>query len=159
MTWTSPSNVGSGTASSSQFNTEVLDNLRHLHGAWTDFTPDLVNVTIGNGTISGRYRDADGTIQAKGFLELGSTSSVTGIIQIGLPFDGVTAFEYRHVGSAIVEDNGGRFYPCVARLTPGGDYVTIIHPESGNGGVANATNPITFGTSDRIQFDITYEVA
>lgn len=33
MTWTTPTNVSTGTASSSQFNTEVLDNLRHLKAA------------------------------------------------------------------------------------------------------------------------------
>jgi hypothetical protein len=62
------------------------EQLRAPERPWKDYDPTLGNVTIGNGGIKGRYKMLDGrTMTGRVHLQLGSTSSVDGTIQIGLP--------------------------------------------------------------------------
>ena len=53
---------------------------------WTDFTPTFTNFTLGNGTIDqARYLQIDKIVFVMVNVILGSTSSVTGTIQITCP--------------------------------------------------------------------------
>ena len=59
MTWTTPTNVSSGTASSSKFNTETVDNLIDLDSRVTTLRTDVDNIhaAAGSGTT-----DASGNL-------------------------------------------------------------------------------------------------
>lgn len=155
MTWTTPANVSDGVASSSQFNDEVVANLLHLHGAWTDYTPTYTNFSLGNGTVNyARYRSGDGMVTVEVQITLGSTSSITGNMSVSLP---VSAANSNQPGSLRIRDFGTRTYVGLATST--GSSVLLEHSESGNGGIVNATSPITFAATDTISFSITYEAA
>lgn len=61
---------------------EALDAL--LLGQWTPYAPVLTGITLGNGTLTARYRKIGRTVNIWFVLTLGSTSSVTGVITLGL---------------------------------------------------------------------------
>ena len=54
-------------------------------GAWTDYTPSLVGVTVGNGTLTGRYQVVGKTVNFALRLIGGTTTSFTATCQFGLP--------------------------------------------------------------------------
>lgn len=52
----------------------------------TAYTPTLTNVTLGNGSVSGRYQRVGPYCLVGIYLSFGSTTSVSGLIGISLPF-------------------------------------------------------------------------
>lgn len=68
--------------------------------AWQSFTPSWTNLTVGNGTNTGKYRVTGNTVQMITVLTFGTTSSIT---------------------------TGAYFTPPVA-VTPSSNYSTAIHP-------------------------------
>jgi hypothetical protein len=53
--------------------------------AWRDYTPALSGITLGNGTLEGRYMADGATVHFAVLLTAGSTTSITGTLVIGLP--------------------------------------------------------------------------
>jgi hypothetical protein len=54
-------------------------------GIWQDYTPTLTNVTLGNGTITGRYMSVGDLVRGVVRLAFGSTTSVSDIIRVSSP--------------------------------------------------------------------------
>jgi len=54
-------------------------------GVWQDYTPTLTNVTLGNGSITGRYMQLGKLVRGVTRLSFGTTTSVSDIIRIGTP--------------------------------------------------------------------------
>ncbi len=53
---------------------------------WTTFTPTWLNITVGNGSVGGRYRRVGSfTIEFRAQIVFGSTTSVTGTIGLTVP--------------------------------------------------------------------------
>jgi len=52
---------------------------------WQEYTPTLTNITLGNGSQEWTYRRVGSDIEITGNVLLGSTSSVSGVMQFSLP--------------------------------------------------------------------------
>ena len=53
--------------------------------AWVAYTPTLSGLTLGNGTLSFVYCQIGKTVLVRGIATLGTTSSMTGPLDIGIP--------------------------------------------------------------------------
>ena len=120
--------------------------------AWKTFTPSWTNVTVGNGTQEARYRYVPGGMWMYGSLTFGSTTNVTGNVQLTVANSETAALSGHQVGTARYFDTGTRNYVGICRLSS----TTVIafdHTESGNSGIVNASNPIAaWATGDVIAF-------
>jgi hypothetical protein len=125
---------------------------------WTTYTPTNSGITVGNGTQTARYVKIDKTVTVSYRLVLGSTSSLSGAILVGLP------------------SSNNSFANCVVNCTDAGsgNYLAVGAADAGQGSVlcrpnkANATYAtwddnltamFTWATNDELKFSITYEEA
>ena len=53
--------------------------------AWTSWTPSWTNLTVGNGTVTAKYRENSDTVDVILTLVFGSTTSVSGHIKLTPP--------------------------------------------------------------------------
>lgn len=131
-------------------------------GAWDTYTPVNTNITVGNGTQVAKFTRMGRTIHGYYRLVWGTTTSFGGDIAIGFP---VTATGDDFVGGALAIDATGgtstnQRIQLASRASTGS--AEIIHGTSntsGNAGIVNATNPITWATNDTLAFSFTYEAA
>lgn len=66
---------------------DIADTLDTLLGsAWTTYTPTTTNVTLGNGTITGRHQKVGKTVIMWARLTAGTTTTFTGTPGFSLPF-------------------------------------------------------------------------
>lgn len=63
--------------------------------AWVAYTPTLSGLTIGNGTLNFVYCQIGKTVHVRGIATLGTTSSMTGPLDVGIP---VTSTGYGTTG-------------------------------------------------------------
>lgn len=130
-----------------------------LLSGYTDIssTQTLTNVTKGNGTLVSKYRYIDPkTVRFKGYLQWGTTTSVSGTIQIPIPVNALTTgYE---VGTAKAEDGSFNRIVGVAEVQVGSFGQALHFASNGNSGW-NATAPFTWGTGNVLVWDMTYEVA
>jgi hypothetical protein len=125
-------------------------------GIWETYTPSNTNITVGNGTQAARFTRIGDTIHWSYELLWGSTTSFGGTIQVGLPAAALSSF--KHAGGGVIEDAGTRDF-LAGLMTANTTSVFVIHSESGNVGRVDATNPMTWTTSDRLVVGGTYEAA
>jgi len=64
----------------------ILDELTAIQAAWTSYVPTLTNLTLGNGTLSAKYRRVNKTGDLRLTFTLGTTSAVGTNPQFSLPF-------------------------------------------------------------------------
>lgn len=132
-------------------------------GTYSTFTPGgFSNFTLGNGTVSGRFRQFGKTVFMQAIITLGSTSSVTGSIVMQFPVSANTANNSTFFGQARLVDAGVNEYNGTL-LQNGLNFFTIAGiAASGlyasNQGIS-ATVPFIWGTGDVIQITGTYEAA
>jgi hypothetical protein len=79
---------------------------------WTSYTPTYNNFTLGNGTQTMKYLQIDKIVFVIGKITLGSTSSVTGNIQISVPVaegmeDYITSFDCSYYDNSAATQYGG----------------------------------------------------
>ena len=127
--------------------------------AWQAYTPTLTNVTVGNGTRVGRYARIGKTVCGYAKFTLGSTSSVTGRILIGLPStpnanDAVTLTG--NFLDAGVQNFVGYFEPIgtdiyTSAISASGTYATSA--------ATSATVPFTWTNLDLFLVTFVYEEA
>ncbi len=136
-------------------------------GTYTAYTPTWIGLTIGNGTSSFKYCRVNNLVHYVGYFTLGTTSAITGSVNISLPInaspiystnnfvpfgwatcvDASTAIPYSAIGVGITSINTARIRYISAPAIPVRN--TNI----------SATEPMTWTTSDQIQIDFTYEAA
>jgi hypothetical protein len=132
--------------------TTVADILTALTGSWTSFTPTFTNLVLGNGTCVTAYRQLGKTVDYRGRIDWGASTSASGTWNISLP---VTPFVTPSgVGAAFLSDaSSGNSPPGVAAL-----FSTIVFFASGTGNV-NATVPFAWAVGDNLTWYISYEVS
>lgn len=129
-------------------------------GDWTAFTPAWTGLTIGNGTTSGRYIQVGKSVFLTAVITLGSTSSVTGQINMTLPNSWTAKTANAPSGLCQLKDTGVAFYAgfCI----PGTTAITLqrVGVTGGNTffGSVDATNPFTWGNTDQIELAINLEI-
>jgi hypothetical protein len=120
-----------------------------LEAAWQNYTPTLGGITVGNGSIAGRYLKRGRTVDFSVLLTAGSTSAVTGLVTIGLP-------AAAH-NSGLVVGAGYRHSPSGAVVWRGNSPTTIYVYDSANGSVWQSGTSFAAGASLRLSG--TYEAA
>jgi hypothetical protein len=126
---------------------------------WTAFTPTVSGITIGNGTLVGRYLRVGKMVSVYVQFTLGSTSAMGSGNYISLPF----AYANGNLQPVVItyEDTGTTYIPgmgftifgqvelCVLNTT--GTYATFA--------ATSPTVPFTWTTGDSFRFYWTYETS
>jgi hypothetical protein len=146
--------------------TSANELTRFVDGTWltvrkslTAFTPVITGVTVGNGTLTGRYSRAGDMVFYNGRFVFGSTSAVPGtisLISVPVPIFG----DNRTTGRAGVYDfSTARIFPVLmdARasgpgLSPYNNNGTLTFPVTG-------TTPVTWAVGDELWWNIRYSAA
>jgi hypothetical protein len=127
---------------------------------WTTFTPTWLNITVGNGSVGGRYRRVGSfTIEFRAQILFGSTTSVTGTIGLTVPggLSGEGASTRQIIQAGAFDNSGPTGIPAIGLLQSGGG--TQI--DRFYGAVSNfwtSTVPWTWATSDQIWCKASLEV-
>jgi hypothetical protein len=129
-------------------------------GEWTAYTPTTYSLTIGNGTLTGRYTRINNLVFFNVSFVLGSTSAVTSNVAFGLPvtrvLTGVSG------ANGYYQDSGTSYeIPAVCGMgtttvnlrvmTANSTYVTTQ--------LISATVPFTWATNDTMALAGFYEAA
>lgn len=126
--------------------------------AWVPYTPALSNITLGNGTVSGRWFRLGRLIYAQGIINFGSTSSVTARPGLGVPVPKFSGVDYIGMGYGL--DGGLQEYSFGIHWAS--DSIVEWLYYSAPNGVVNTTIPISgtaWGNGDNLRFMVVYEAA
>lgn len=126
--------------------------------AWTSYTPTYSNLSLGNGTVDAGYYRIGRTVTYRGAITFGSTTSVTGAIQVSVPV--AAKGSTWSLGSAAGEDNSASFARTsgTAEINPA-IFATGINFASTGNASWTATVPFTWASGDILRWTITYEAA
>lgn len=129
---------------------------------WTNYTPTFTNLTVGNATINFSYSQLGKTVNVRGYLTFGTTTSVSGLISISLPVNTATTIGGPVIGHARYNDTGTASYSGIASVASASTvactianvaatYPTIIN--------TSATIPHTWANLDVLMINLTYVAA
>jgi hypothetical protein len=156
MAWTSPRTwVTSETVTAALLNTHVRDNLKAIGDAWGSYTP-TISWTLGNGTLVGSYMQAGKLVHYHIKLTIGSTTSPSSTLQLGLPVarsDTTARCPAGNVG--LTDASGPTFYSRFAAQS--GASAIVLQDLTGT--LVTATVPFTFATGDIVMVEGAYEAA
>jgi hypothetical protein len=163
MAFVTPTDVATGEVlTASRYNQDVVENftqLDPLFSAWTAYTPVWTNLTVGNGTNTGRYLQVGKAVVYQGQITWGSTTSATGSnTTVSLPVTAATVTGLGFQGSGYINDAGSRFY-MVNVWRGSATTALFVHSESGGAGLVTGTAPMTWATSDALSWQLMYEAA
>ena len=136
---------------------------------WTAYTPSNTNITMGNATEVAEYLAIGDLIFIRYLLTFGSTTSITGNVNFGLPFNASATISdadigYGYNGRAMLFDLSatkpilGSPYIVTAstyRITPDTETAAYVN----GGGVLQATSPFTWASGDNVQAQFWYRKA
>lgn len=135
------------------------DALDALSSAWVAYTPTLTGITIGNGSITGKYMQLGKLVHFNVAMTWGSTTSWTTPFW-SLPVPSADAL---WVAACLLYDTSSTTNraPGVCsissnRLTA---YGTDVSGAGNSGGNIDATHPFTWATGDIFRCSGTYEAA
>jgi hypothetical protein len=127
-------------------------------GGWTSYTPTLTNLTLGNGSVTARYRQIGKIVDVFFLFTLGSTSAVGSGPQFSLPITGVND---SIIYNAYFQDAGTNTF--LGNLNLQATTATVFcanvagtYPSYAG---VSATVPFTWTTNDFIKALFSYEVA
>lgn len=154
MAWNTPSTWLAGAVlTAAQLNAQLRDNMKAIGDPWTAYTPALTGITLGNGTITGRYAAAGKLILWSAKLTLGTTSSVTGNLTIGLPVACRVLAPRSPLGRAALNASGAiRMWDAVY-----GDATNRVYLCDVNGSVATAGTPWAWTNGQTVEVNGVYE--
>lgn len=124
---------------------------------WADYTPSHSGLTVGNGSQLARWARVGRIVHVLYRLSFGSTTAITGNVEIGLPVASTSSEQA--FGSGVILDSGTRWFTCGAHIGGSASRAAVVHTESGNAGIVNASNPMTWTTSDLLALNLMYEAA
>lgn len=134
MVWHPPKTWTPGeVVTAAELNEQVRDNLLHLSGEWTTYTPAWTNAgtpapSVGNGSLVGRYLQTGRQVQLTIYLTIGSTTNLgsTGW-RFGLP-PGVAPAggNWQAVGSGIVSQTGIQYGLITSWVTSTGGALVAV---------------------------------
>ena len=126
---------------------------------WVGYTPDFQNITLGNGTKTGRLRKEGKTVDFWARFQLGSTSAMGTSPYLNLPYAGAGGSPSALDGYML--DNGSTWLSLMPLYN--GTSVNIYSSASVGGinqtGAITATTPITWTTGDYVEVRGRYESA
>lgn len=133
--------------------------------AYFNYTTTPTNFTVGNGVLVTRWTAALGRMHIHLEFVLGSTSSVGSTPSFSLPVasSGYSSQFFTSVGVGMYFDNAGASYAGQIALNGSGDvssaYLVALITSSSYATQTDlsATKPFTWGTSDIMQAELTYQ--
>lgn len=154
------------TAGLAQGQVLTADIMNQIGAAWETWTPTLTGMSIGNGTVTGRYGRIGKNIFCKLDIIFGSTTTMTGPLDISPPFTAQSNYGFlgEISGSVLCRDvSANQYYVMnlivistttfrVTRLIQNGP------TEVGIGDIS-ATTPMTWAVGDFITMQFMYEAA
>lgn len=161
MSWTDPRTWTAGeTVTAAEMNAHVRDNFKALGDPQGSYSPTSGNWTLGNGSLSGTYNQAGKLVFFSISLTLGSTSAITGTLQLGLPTvplltDVCAGTAHLFDTSAGASGHYNRFLSVVG----GGLAGQGICLRDAGGTVVNATTPFTWATGDTVEISGFFEAS
>ena len=123
-------------------------------GQWTTYTPAVADLTLGNGTITGKYSVTNGTATVVIKIFIGSTTTM-GTAFISMP---VTP-DMEVKCSCMFLDSGSNYYEGFARTSGANISVWALANSSHARQAITATFPFTWASSDVIYVSATFLVA
>lgn len=146
----------------------VRDQLALVNPAWQAYTPVLTNMTLGNGSVAGRYQRIGNTVRGRALLTFGSTTVVGVNPAIGLPAQQhalLNSSAVGPIGTAHVVDasagSGSRTGGVAVFAGPAS--ATVILDRVGTTyttvSTFTAAFPWTWAAGDTLAFEFTYEAA
>lgn len=120
-----------------------------LTDSWSTWSPTTANLTLGNGTITARYRMSGKTGDFFFSFVLGSTSAIGTLPSFTLPFtphSSYATFSLMGVGGLL--DSGTAGYIAVGRWTAGSAVEVVYGGASDIHTSVTATAPFTWTTND-----------
>jgi hypothetical protein len=135
-------------------------------GAWTTFTPTWNNLTLGNGTTTGAYQKFGRVIFIRGTLIFGSTTTVTGQMQMNYP-SGISLASGAFRGSIgdceMYDDSTGNFYRGICKPVSAGISLGVLNHQAVATftiqDVTSATQPFTWAVSDELMLNTVFQSA
>jgi len=131
--------------------------------AWTSYTPSWTSSgtapSLGNGTISGKYKQNGKVVFVRVQLVIGSsTTTGSGNWRISLPVDAADTVGI--IMPSTYYDSGVDWYTGVVTCEYDGSisYVVPLKGSSPSGAITS-TVPFTWGTSDTLTFNGSYEAS
>ena len=126
----------------------------------TAYTPTLTNVTLGNGVVNGAYQRIGSYVCVGVHLAFGSTTSVSGLIGIGLPFTVASGANSRVLPVVALGDTGTTTYWGIGVIAESATRADI-YAQSTSGSYSavagtSATVPHTWANTDEIYFNSVY---
>jgi hypothetical protein len=142
----------------------ILGNV-DITSAWSAYTPTWTaissNPSIGNGTISGTFKVIGKTCFVRGRITMGSSTTYgSGAWLIGLPLPAINSYAIQITSSLL--NNGNAWY---SGLMNGGRFGNTSYSEiqvqntSGTADGISSTYPFTWGDTDELSFNGSYEIA
>lgn len=137
-------------------------------GTYTAYTPTFANVTVGNGVSGSRFSQVNNVVNYYGYFQLGSTSAVTGIVNINLPITGRAFYGTLNgipMGDLSMFDTSAATWYKGEVFSIGSTTTarTRVWTTSGTNLISNssatATVPFTWATGDQFLWNIRYEAA
>lgn len=124
---------------------------------WTAYTPALMNITIGNGTVRARYQQVGKTVTGEVLITAGSTTTFSAAtLSVSLPVAPLNASVNDCIGSAFaVNGSSGTRNIGIVAVTAGSAF--FVGPAAGN--TWTSTVPFTWGTTATLSFSFMYEAA
>jgi hypothetical protein len=156
------SNTGSFSGS---FTGSLTGSVTNYETAWTSYTPawttdGVTQPVIGNGSVTGAYKQIGKTVFVRVKLNCGSTTTFgTGAWQFGLPVTASNADGIQFPCS-ILENSVAWFGGTVNGTYSGATFKSAIitpQPFTHTLAAVTAKSPFTWGDSDSLQFNGTYE--
>lgn len=143
--------------------------LRWDNDAWTSYTPTWTasgtNPTLGNGTITGKYKQRGKVVDVRLTLTVGSTSTIgTGIYFFSLPVANATT-EISGIDSHgwLLDTSTGLYYHIFCDSAGGASAIVVrLVVTSGTWGTLDTVQhntPMTIATGDFLGITLTYEAA
>ncbi len=129
-----------------------------ITAGWQSYVPGVTGITIGNGTVAGRYWQRGKAVIAEVLITLGSTSAVTGAVTITLP---VPAARSQNVGSGVCRPSGtGTIYQLVPYAAASSSLVAVgVVGASGALSSVSAASPAAWAATGWLKAQFTYEAA
>jgi hypothetical protein len=132
--------------------------------AWDTWVPTWTNLTVGNGTVTAKYKQIGKNVHFKLSLVWGSTTSVSGTVSVSLPVTSVSVVGSGvPLGSArLIDISAGLFYTGFATHLSTTTMKISWSSASGSGQIeTNISNvsPATWTTSDEFHLNGFYEAA
>jgi len=129
---------------------------------YSSWTPTLTNLTLGNGTMTGKFTQIGKFVNASLQLVFGSTTSVTGTMTFSVPTGASTANTALNtvIGNVRMLDAGIQNYLGMVQLSSSSAVILVAINASATYATVqnvNATVPFTWGTGDELQFSFSYE--